>query len=276
MASLLPRFLLSGSALALLLLPTGAFASGVPLLAHRAVYDLKLGKSGGNSAPVAARGRIVYEFTGSVCEGYSTTFRQLTELSMDEGTTRTSDMRSSTYEEGDGSSFRYQTDTSIDGRVVDSIDGRARRSADGAIAVDLSKPTKAKTDLVPGAIFPTAQILEIVAAANRGERTSELRIFDGSDTGQKIFDTLTVIGTKAPAPPAEKVAAETEALKSVARWPVSISYFDPDKKDGVPNYVLNFDLYENGVSGKLRIDYGNYVLSGEMSKFELLPQKPCN
>ena len=185
-------------------------------------------------------------------------------------------MRSSTFEDGDGSSFRYQTDTSIDGRVVDSIDGRARRSTDGAIAVDLTKPVKAKTDLVPGAIFPTAQILEIVAAANRGERTTELRIFDGSDTGQKIFDTLTVIGTKAPAPPAEKVAAEADALKSVARWPVSISYFDPDKKDGVPNYVLAFDLYENGVSGKLRIDYGSYVLNGEMSRFELLPQKPCN
>ena len=275
--TLLPRLLATASLAGLLASSVPAFASGVPLLAHRAVYDLTLGKaSGSGSTPSSARGRIVYEFSGSACEGYSTTFRQLTEIQMEEGTSRTSDMRSSTFEDGDGSAFQFRTETQVDGRLVDSIDGRARRSTDGAISVNLTKPVQAKTDLSPGAVFPTAQILEIVSAAKRDERTAELKIFDGSDNGQKIFDTLTVIGPQAQTPPSDKAASEADSLKSVARWPVSISYFDPAKRDGVPNYVLGFDLYENGVSGRLRIDYGNYVLNGEMSKFELLPQKPCN
>jgi hypothetical protein len=195
---------------------------------------------------------------------------------MEEGNSRTSDMRSSTFEDGDGSAFRFKTETQVDGRTVDAIDGRARRSGDGAISVDLTKPVPAKADLAPGAVFPTAQIVDIVAAAQRGERTAELKVFDGSDNGQKVFDTLTVIGPKAESPPSDKAAAESPQVKDVPRWPVSISYFDPAKRDGPPNYVLGFDLYENGVSGRLRIDYGNYVLNGEMTRFELLPQKPCN
>ena len=53
------------------------------------------------------------------------------------------------------------------------------------------------------------------------------------------------------------------------------SYFEKSKADGEPNYTLSFDLYENGVSGALKINYGNYSLNGVMSKFEALPQKPC-
>jgi hypothetical protein len=274
--SLLPCLIATGSALATLASALPAAAAGMPLLAHRAVYDLTLGKTKGGSAPVSARGRIVYEFSGSACEGYSTTFRQITEIQMDEGSARISDMSSSTYEDGDGTGFRFKTDTSVDGRLVDSIDGRARRSADGGMAVDLTKPVPAKTDLPAGAIFPTAQILEIVAAAKKDERTAELKVFDGSDNGQKVFDTLTIIGHAADSPPPDKAATGVPQLRDTPRWPVSISYFDPDKRDGPPNYVLGFDLYENGVSGELRIDYGNYVLNGEMTKFELLPQKPCN
>ena len=274
--TLLPRLLATASLAGLLASSVPAFASGVPLLAHRAVYDLTLGKANGTgSTPSSARGRIVYEFSGSACEGYSTTFRQLTEIQMEEGNSRMSDMRSSTFEDGDGSAFQFRTETQVDGRLVDSIDGRARRSGDGAIAVDLTKPVQAKTDLSPGAVFPTAQIVEIVTAAKRGDRTAELKIFDGSDSGMKVFDTLSVIGREVTSVSAETAAASADALKGVRRWPVSISYFDPTKPDAGPNYVLGFDLYENGVSGGLKIDYGAYTLNGQMTKFEVLPQKGC-
>ena len=75
------------------------------LLAHRAVYDLELGQTTGNSAPSNARGRIVFEFSGSACEGYVTTFRQITEISLQENQGRISDMRTSTFEDGDGKNF---------------------------------------------------------------------------------------------------------------------------------------------------------------------------
>jgi hypothetical protein len=44
--------------------------SPLPFAAHRAVYDLTLAKSTGSSAPVSARGRIVFDFSGSACDGF--------------------------------------------------------------------------------------------------------------------------------------------------------------------------------------------------------------
>jgi len=258
-------------------LPTAAIAAGTPLLAHRAVYDLSLAKSdNSSSAPVSARGRIVYEFTGSPCEGWVTNFRQLTQLQMNEGGERTSDMRSATFEEGDGTGFQFKTDTLIDGKLVETIDGRAKKAADGVVSVSLTKPEQSKDDMAAGALFPTAQILRIVDIARAGEKTASIKIFDGSDTGHKVFDTLTVIGHRLDAQSTEASAINADSLKGVARWPVSVSYFDPAKPDSGPNYILGFDLYENGVSGALRIDYGSYVLEGKMAKFEPIPQKSCD
>jgi hypothetical protein len=60
------------------------------------------------------------------------------------------------------------------------------------------------------------------------------------------------------------------------RWPVAISYFEQGKKDGAPAYVLSFDLYENGVSRALKLDYGDFVLAGEMTQLDILPTKTCS
>ena len=265
-----------GASLGGVALGGSAFAANAPLLAHRAVYDLTLGKTDdSSSAPVSARGRIVYEFSGSSCEGWVTNFRQVTELQMQEGDPRVSDMRTSTFEEGDGSAFQFKTDTLINGKTIETIDGRALKSSD-AISINLSQPKAGKTDVSTSAVFPTAQILRIVDAAKAGDKTAAIPIFDGSDTGQKIYDTMAVIGHAKASDSAETTAAAADALKGVSRWPVSVSYFDHNKQDGSPNYVLDFDLYENGVSSALRIDYGSYTLDGKMAKFEPLPQKACS
>ncbi len=252
-----------------------AASAAMPFLAHRAIYDLKLGKTSGSQAPASAQGRIVYEFTGSACEGYVTNFRQMTELQMEEGGPRVSDMRSSTFEDGDGSGFRFRTDTYMDGRLMETVDGKARKAGDGAVSVELSKPAPDRQDYAPGPIFPTAHMQFVIEAAKAGERTRETPIYDGSDSGKRVFDTMIVMGPAATGAPSEKVAADAEALRDVRRWPVSVSYFDPLKQDAPPNYVLAFDLYENGVTAKLRIDYGAYTLVGELAKFEALPLKPC-
>ncbi len=249
--------------------PTPGFIS------HRAVYDLSLGKATGGVAPSAARGRIVYEFTGSPCEGYVTNFRQITEIQSDESGSRTSDMRSTTFEEGDGSGFRFKTDSFVDGKLMESVDGKANKNPQGGLSVALTKPAQVKSDFEPGPIFPTAQMIQVVEVARKGGNTDEVKVYDGSDGGMKLFDTLSVIGREASGPSTDPMAGDAEGLKGVRRWPVTVSYFDGTKKDGEPNYVLGFDLYENGVSGALNINYGNYVLTGKMSKFELLPQKAC-
>src|SRR6516162_405598 len=62
------------------------------LASHRAVYELRLAQTRGNSA-VAARGRILYDFSGNACEGYALQFRQVSELDNGEGKVTLSDLR---------------------------------------------------------------------------------------------------------------------------------------------------------------------------------------
>ena len=257
----------------LLVSPSGALESPV-FMPHRAIYDLSLLKSSGTSSPASARGRIAFDFSGSACEGYVTTFRQVTELQPSEGETRTSDMRSTSFEDGAGKVLRFKIETLLNGRLAETIDGTAQKADDGeALSIDLRAPKPSKHDFGVAPLFPTEQVRHLLAAAKSGQRTFEAKVFDGSDTGAKIFDTLTVIGAQAKNPPDD--SALHDALKSVPRWPVVVSYFDPGKPDSAPSYILGFDLYENGVSGSLRLDYGDFVLAGTMSKYEPLPVKDC-
>jgi EipB-like len=245
----------------------------IQLASHRAVYDLTLYSSTGSKSPTFARGRIAFDFSGSQCEGYTQTFRQLTELQPAEGPTRVSDMRSTTFEDANGKAFAFKTETQVDDEPADSIDGRAQRTP-GMISVILTKPKDEKFDIEHAVLFPTEHLKYILAAAEAGEHVLEEKVYDGSDTGDKVFQTTTFIGAPVTKAPIEQ-AVQIPLLKDMRRWPVTISYFDIDHKDELPNYVLSFDLYENGISRALRLDYGDFVLAGEMTSLELRPTAAC-
>lgn len=251
-----------------------AEAGSVALAPHRAVYELTLLKSIGNKAPTAAKGRIAFDFTGSACEGYVQNFRQFTELQPAEGPTRVSDMHSATFEDADGRTYDFKMQTKIDNSTSETIDGKAFKSAGGTLSIELFKPTSGKFVLAAGTVFPTEHLKRILAAAEAGKNVLEVKVYDGSETGEKVYETTTIIG-HAIVGPASEQAAQIPELAKLRRWPVSIGYFESDKKDSAPSYTLSFDLYENGVSRALRLDYGDFVLAGEMASLELLAEPSC-
>ncbi|SFK24331.1 cell envelope integrity EipB family protein [Methylocapsa palsarum] len=246
----------------------------VSLAPHRAVYELTLAKSVGTKSPTAAHGRIAFDFTGSACEGYVQNFRQFTELQPAEGPTRVSDMQSATFEDPEGKNFNFKMQTSVDSAEADSVDGKASKTANGPLLVNLAKPKRSKFSVESEIAFPTEHLRRILAAAADGKNLLEAKVYDGSETGEKVYETTTYIGHPIAAPAVEK-AAHIPQLEKMRRWPVSISYFESGKKDDGPSYTLSFDLYENGISRALRLDYGDFVLAGEMSSLELLSQPDC-
>ncbi len=277
LATLVPSPLLAGdNDTALKATPAGLQASidAIPLASHRAVYDLTLLKAVGSKSPTDAHGRIAFDFSGSSCEGYVQNFRQVTELQPAEGPTRVSDMRSATFEDGSGKSFAFKMETKVDDEQSDEVDGRAQRVPAGTVSVDLTKPRETKLALGRHVLFPTEHLKYILAAAKAGARWLEVEVYDGSDSGDKIYETTTFIGRPIDTPATEP-AAQIPALEHMRRWPVSISYFDPGNKDESPDYTLSFELYENGISRALRLDYGDFILAGKMKSLELLPTPPC-
>src|SRR5471032_230006 len=90
--------------------PANAATSGV-FLPHQALYELSLVKSRGSNSINSARERILYNFSGSACEGYTSEFRQVSELDSGEGKVTLSDLRSTSWEDGAGKSYRFKIDT---------------------------------------------------------------------------------------------------------------------------------------------------------------------
>ena len=256
-------------------------AAGGPFLAHQALYDLSLVKSRGGNAINDARGRILYNFSGSSCEGYTSEFRQVSELDSGEGKVTLSDLQSKSWEDAAGKSYRFKIDTRMNDSDAAPVDGVAERVGDH-ITVKLTQPVKKSFDLDGTIVFPTEQIRRIIAAARDGKSVLELTVYDGSDNGEKVYNTLTVIGKAIPGdqtPKSPDPSTASDVMKSMTRWPVTVSYYDRDAKptDGeqTPVYAMSFELYENGVSRALVLDYNDFVISGAMDKFDVKNSKPC-
>ena len=254
----------------------------VPLAPHRAIYDLKLSKSKGSRGIESVRGRILYDFSGNACEGYNLEFRQVSELDSGEGKTALSDLRSTTWEDGKASKFRFNSENLVNEHTTDSVNGHAERDTK-AVSVSLSKPKEKNFTVPAAAVFPTEHMRRIIGAAREGKTILEFPVYDGSETGEKLYNTLTVIGR--PIAPGTKVpddaAAKIPVLAKLTRWPVTISYFEQENKkkeqsgEQTPVYAISFELYENGISRALSLDYADFTISGEMTSLEMKKEKKC-
>jgi hypothetical protein len=262
--------------------PIAAPAQNPPIVlaAHRAIYDLSLAYTRGNSPVEAVRGRILYDFDGNACSGYSLEFRQVSEIDNGEGKVSTSDLRSTTWEGGDAKSFTFKSQNFLNDSLIDAVDGRADHGAK-ATAIDLRKPQRKKFRFDREVVFPTEHMVRAIAAGRAGKTILSFPVYDGSDTGDKIFNTLTVVGHKIPA--GERIpddpSGKEPKLADMARWPVTISYFAKNKAsdsgEQTPDYALSFELYENGISRALMLDYNDFVVKGKLTSLELKQPKPC-
>src|ERR1700694_2289401 len=146
--------------------PAGAAAGGA-FLPHQALYESSRAKSRGSNSINSARGRILYNFSGSACEGYTSEFRQVSELDSGEGKVTLSDLRSKSWEDGAGKSYRFTIDTRMNDSDSAPVDGIAERTGDH-VTVKLKAPV-AKTFTLDGStVFPTEQIRRIIEAAREG------------------------------------------------------------------------------------------------------------
>jgi EipB-like len=271
----LPALLLSDAAPA----PATPAAASVVLTPHRAIYDLNLVRTRGRGDIESVRGRIVYDFSGSACAGYALNFRQVSELARAEGNKSVlSDLRSTTWEEAGAKRFRFSSQNYVNETNVEQVEGDARRGA-SHVEVKLAKPADKSFDLEHAMVFPTEQIRLIIEAARAGKTILPLPVYDGSDNGQKVFTTMTVIGQEiAPDVKVNDAAAGQAALAGLKRWPVTISYFDRNNaKPGeqTPVYAISFELYENGISRALELYYDDFVLSGTMSRLDIKQAPEC-
>lgn len=257
-----------------LALPLPAFA-GVPMIAHRAVYDLTLDMDNSSDKVADAEGRMVYDFAGSACEGFTTRLRFVTRVSDDDGNARLTDVATTTFEDPDGKTFDFSTKSFVDGTLSEDTSGTAKRVND-KVEVKVAKPATRRFEIARSFQFPNQHLQTIIEAALRGDHFMQIDLFDGSDKGEKAYETSVVIGKLDSGDDefGDAVVAKSAGIDTVRHWPVTISYFDgPANGEQSPTYELSFILYENGITRRLRLDYGDFALTGKMVKLDITPVK---
>lgn len=260
---------------------TPADAAAVQFVPHRAVYDIVLARASPGSGITDMTGRMVYELMGNACAGYSQKMRFVTRITGRDGEAQVNDLRTTTWEQAAGRQLRFTTKQFRNDQLEETTEGDAERSTGDGVEVRLKKPDQKQLELDAGVMFPMQHSQALIEAAKGNEKTLEAELYDGSEKGEKVYLTNAFIG---------KEAREEDKLKGVspeiatrthltahAAWPMAISYYDAKAEGGdmVPNYELSFHLYDNGVSSKLFIDYGDFAIEGMLSDLTMLEQTPC-
>ncbi len=265
---------------ALLAVVSTAPALAVPMLQpHRAVYDLSLDNASDRSDITGITGRMVYEFNGSACEGYTVKFRFVTQISTSDNS-QVTDQQTTTFEDAQGKTFSFVTKSFVDQNLDKEVKGIATREPKG-LKVDLEKPQKSTLELA-ATQFPTQHLAELIDKAEKGDTFYETSLFDGSEDADKVMTTTVIVGKPVAV---AKDDPERTALAGLAEdkyWPVDIAYFDLSQKESgeeVPQYRISFKLHENGLTRDLTMDYGEFSMTGKLvnlALFDSAPKKACN
>lgn len=262
---------------------TAAPARAATFAPHRAIYEITLLRSSAGSGVSDMTGRMVYELTGSVCEGFTQNMRFVTRSSNSEGAETINDLRTSSWEETDGKRLRFSSTQYQNEVVAEASQGDAQRQgqakSDG-LKIDLTRPAKKKVALGGDILFPMEHAGALIDAAKAGKTLMTANVYDGSEKGENYYATTAVIGKRVEGTAvASSVSVKNaDRLPKAVSWPMAISYFEAgkDKQDAPPAYELSFRYFENGITEDLKIDYGEFAIHGEMKELEMLPVSKCN
>lgn len=269
----LRRVLLIGG---LLMFAHGAMAAAV--VPHRAVYDLTLLRSSPAAAIGAVSGLMAYEVSGSECDGWTVNFRLVNQFDYKEGNSRLIDSQSSSWEAGDGLTMTYSQKEFIDSKMDSekrlSVT-RAEKGGPGDGVINL--PTVKNFTITDETIFPMRHQLRLMEAAENGASRDTSLVYDGSDE-DKAVRAISSIGKRVNAGESNDDTNNpaAAALAQLPSWPVSIGYYSVDEANAeTPIYEISFDMYENGVSTGLVMDYGNFALEGRLKNLEIFKEETC-
>ena len=263
-----------GSSSALALSPR---AAPIDLVPHRAIYDLSLDSASTGSSISGMRGRMVHEFSGGPCEGYSVSMRWVAQMADGEGSVSIDDVRFASWEDAKGESYTYTSTRFLNDRKVEEVNAFAERGQTGSGKVKLTKPETATLPLPAGTIVPTEHLRAVISAARAGRVISEDRVYDVSEDGRQIYSTLAVVGSGVEKTRKElSRIAKIDRFDDIASWRVTISYFKGSEQgEPTPDFEQTFDLFANGIASDLRLNYGDIVIKGTLRNLELLSATPC-
>ena len=175
----------------------------------------------------------------------------------------------------DAKSLTFAYSSKLNGKEVDVASGVAAR-VDTGIAVHITAPVEQALNLPSDVRLSVEATQDIIRAAMKGERTVELKVFNGPALyGERVFTLRAEIGDARTddQTEAEKLFARKVGRNDLLRWPVKWTLTAAES--GRVLDVSDTLLCANGIQIGM-VDYANgYRNRYELVDFQSEPVVPC-
>jgi hypothetical protein len=238
------------------------------IAAHHAAYVLTL-KSSQDQGVLSASGTMTYDITDA-CSGYTTSQRLVINLTNRDARDVTMVSDYAIFETKDGTKLSFHTRQTTSGTVTEQLDGTATLDRSGGAGhADFTTPQRKRVALPEGTLLPNAHTLAILQAASTGKRFLSMPLFDGTgeDGAQDTF--VTIEGWQPPH------TAQWTALAALPSARVHVAFFDRDQGTEMPNYEIGMRYFGNGVADDLAMNFGDFVMAGKLTVFEVKKVPRC-
>ncbi len=237
------------------------------LASHRAIYTMTLSSSGQGSEIAHLDGKMLLE-SADACDGWTLDQKIALRVVDSDGTEVRSTTSFTSWEAKDGSRFRFEQETRRNGTTIEILSGHADVTTDEGGAAYLTKPEAMRIDLPPGTVFPSKHTEQLIERAEAGDRLFFAIVFDGS-TVDNPNRVSAFISTQREAP------SLVDGKKTTLVWPVRLAFFPMDDGSAEPDVEIGLWLQADGVARKVELDYGSFVIHGELDEFEMLAPIAC-
>jgi hypothetical protein len=263
-------------------MPEGAPASASPpqaglvrIAPHRAIYKMKLdsAKNGSNVSDVS--GRMAFEWR-DVCDGWA--IQQHMQLHFDYADGNDQDLSSTelTWEAKDGKRYNFNIRRVTDGQETENYRGKAAQNADGTVSVFYNVPEGKTVELPVDTLFPSAHTELILQVAGKSEKFFSRRVFDGSDEDGSTDISAFILPQRDATKEKElKAKVKKNSLLAEAAWPVHLAFFRVGTETGEPDYEMDIDLVPNGIARHMKINYGDFSVTGVLDELQALRAQKC-
>lgn len=249
--------------------PTRAEAAPMPgLLSHKVTYRLDLTRLKAGVL-TATGGRATYRIR-DLCRSWSVSQKLDLDVTGSDGAPRHVVFQSATLEDKAGRFFRFRTLQTENDETISETGGEARRGRDGRIAVHLTLPDTRVLALPAQVLFPVQFTGLLLSAARKGKLHVQAEIFDGASIDGATISYAT-LGRLQPAKP----DFDSPLFRGARAVPVSVASFSGAGDSLLPDSTYGDRLWTNGVEDRLTIDFGDYVLSGQIESLTSLRTIPC-